>query len=87
MGFGRTDFCAKVVYYRPKSPSYTIDDTTVRTKVSDAVSDPEYCHLPAATLAAVDIEPGQQVRLRYDGAPAVFTVGEASEKFAYRGRH
>jgi len=53
----------------------------VRTKVSDRVAGPERCRLPAATLKAVGVDPGQQVRLRCDGAPAVFTVDVASDTF------
>lgn len=57
------------------------DHTTVRVKVSDRVADAERCRLPRATLDAAGLEPGRQVRLSYEGAPAVFTVDVADGKF------
>ncbi|AZH27135.1 hypothetical protein DU502_03120 [Haloplanus aerogenes] len=42
--------------------------------VSDAVVDGGMCRLPRDAAAAVGVTDGQQVRLRYDGDPAVFTV-------------
>lgn len=54
------------------------DGATVRTTVSDAVPDAERCRLPAPALEATGLEVGQQLRLRYDGDPAVFTVDDAA---------
>lgn len=59
------------------------DSTDVRMKISDDVSDSEYCRLPQATLDAVGVESGHQIRLIYDGAPAVFTVIISDDKFGY----
>lgn len=49
-------------------------DTAVRVTVDDGVGDREQCRLPSATLEALGVTPGQQIRLLYGGAPAVFTV-------------
>lgn len=59
------------------------DSTNVRIKISDNVSDAERCRLPQSTLDAVGVEPEHQVRLVYDGAPAVFTAAASDDKFGY----
>lgn len=57
------------------------DDTTVRTKVTAGVDDAERCRLPASILEATGLEAGRQVRLYYEGDPAVFTVEVADGRF------
>lgn len=59
------------------------NSTVVRVKTSDTVSDAERCRLPQSTMDAVGIESGHQIRLVYDGAPAVFTVTVSDDKFGY----
>ncbi|MDS0222494.1 poly-gamma-glutamate hydrolase family protein [Haloarcula sp. S1AR25-5A] len=61
----------------------TSDDTTVRIKKDDSIATSERCRLPQATIDAAGLEPGHQVRLSYDGAPAVFTVDSSDDKFGY----
>lgn len=43
----------------------------------------EHCCLPQSTIDAVSVEPGHQVRLVHDDAPAAFTVELSGDKFAY----
>lgn len=57
------------------------DSTNVEITISDTVSDPGRCRLPQSTLDAMGVEPGHQVRLVYDGAPAVFTAGASADTF------
>lgn len=59
------------------------DDTSVRMKVSDKLSEAEQCRLPQSTVDAIGVEPGQQTRLLFDGKPAVFTVTVSDDKFGY----
>lgn len=59
------------------------DESRVRARVAAEMSNPERCRLPRSTVDAVGVEPGHQVRLVYDGAPALFTVAVSDDKFAY----
>lgn len=55
----------------------------VRIKISDTVSNTEHCRLPESILNSVGLEPGHQVRLVYEGAPAVFTATASDDRFGY----
>lgn len=59
------------------------DDTNVRLKLSDDVSDAERCRLSRSTMDAVGVESGHQIRLVYEGDPAIFTVTVSDDTFGY----
>lgn len=58
------------------------DDVTVRVKVSDTVADAGLSYLPAAVARDLGVDDGQQVRLVYDGSPALFTVVVTDDRWA-----
>ncbi|MWG36397.1 hypothetical protein GQS65_18225 [Halomarina oriensis] len=55
------------------------DDERREVRVTGAISDDEVCRLPRSVTSSLGVVAGQQVRLRHEDGPAVFTVVPTDE--------